>query len=59
MNPVPDADLSSLGEANFKWIVRTTADLAIAKARLARHAPALRWADLLGTGKPRAKRAKK
>ena len=59
MNPVPDADLSSVGEANFKWIVRTTADLAIAKARLARHAPALRWADLLGTSKPRTKRAKK
>ncbi len=58
MNPVPDADLGSVGAANFKWIVRATADLAIAKARLARHAPALRWADLLGTSKPRASRAK-
>jgi len=59
MNPVPDADLSSVGEANFKWIVRAVADLAIAKARLARHAPALRWADMLGTGRPTASRTKK
>ena len=59
MNPVPDADVSSVGEANFKWIVRAVADLAIAKARLARHAPALRWADLLGTNKPPTTRKKK
>jgi glutathione synthase/RimK-type ligase-like ATP-grasp enzyme len=59
MNPVPDSDVSSVGEANFKWIVRAVADLAIAKARLARHAPALRWADLLGTSKPTASRKKK
>jgi glutathione synthase/RimK-type ligase-like ATP-grasp enzyme len=59
MNPVPDADLSSVGEANFKWIVRAVADLAIAKARLARHAPALRWADMLGTGRAGARREKK
>jgi hypothetical protein len=59
MNPVPDAEVSSVGEANFKWIVRAVADLAIAKARLARHAPALRWADLLGTGRPKTVRKKK
>lgn len=59
MNPVPDADLSSVGEANFKWIVRAVAELAIAKARLARHAPALRWADMLGTGRAGARREKK
>jgi hypothetical protein len=58
MNPVPDADLSSVGAANFKWIVRATADLAIAKARLARHAPALRWANLLGTSKSGSSRVK-
>ncbi len=59
MNPVPDADLSSVGAANFKWIVRNVAELAISKARLARHAPALRWADLLGTSKASAARQKK
>jgi hypothetical protein len=48
-----------VGAANFEWIVRATADLAIAKARLARHAPALRWADLLGTSKPGSTRVKK
>jgi len=59
MNPVPDADLSSVGEANFKWIVRAVADLAIAKAHLSRHAPPLRWADLLGTSKAGTKTAKR
>jgi hypothetical protein len=59
MNPVPDADLGSVGEANFRWIVRNVAELAIVKARLARHAPALRWADLLGTSKTKAGRTKK
>ena len=59
MNPVPDAELSSVGEANFKWIVRAVADLAITKARLARHAPALRWADMLRTSKSGPKRSKK
>jgi hypothetical protein len=58
MNPVPDADLSSVGEANFKWFVRAVADLAIAKARLSRHAPALRWADLLGTSRAGVKKVK-
>lgn len=59
MNPVPDADLNSVGSANFKWIVHAVADLAIAKARLSRHAPALRWVDLLGSGKPQSNRKKK
>jgi len=51
MNPAPDADLHSVGAANFEWIIREVADLAIAKAA---HAPAppqeLRWfAFLAGT----------
>ena len=33
MNPVPDADLNSVGEANFEWIVRAVADMAIAKGQ--------------------------
>jgi hypothetical protein len=33
MNPVPDADVHSVGEANFEWIVEQTAMLAIARAR--------------------------
>lgn len=59
MNPVPDADLSSVGAANFEWIVRAVADLAIAKARLTRHVPQLRWAALLGAETARAQRTKR
>jgi hypothetical protein len=48
MNPAPDADLHSVGQANFDWIIKEVADLAIAKAA---HAPAppkeLRWATFL------------
>jgi hypothetical protein len=33
MNPAPDADLHSVGQANFDWIVDAVTDLAIAKAQ--------------------------
>jgi hypothetical protein len=67
MNPAPDADLQSVGQANFDWIVKEVADLAIAKAKLAPHVPELRWAALLGgatepvpkKGKKKAATAKK
>ena len=59
MNPAPDADLHSVGQANFDWIVREVADLAIAKAE---HAPAvpdeLRWATFLA-GTPALEPGKK
>jgi hypothetical protein len=48
MNPAPDADLHSVGQANFDWIVREVADLAIAKAQSAPQLPELRWAAFLG-----------
>jgi hypothetical protein len=35
MNPVPDADLCSVGEASFQWIVDAMARLAIRKAQAA------------------------
>jgi hypothetical protein len=35
MNPVPDADVHSVGEAHFAWIVDAVAELAIARARVA------------------------
>ena len=47
MNPAPDADLHSVGQANFDWIVKEMADLAIAKAKLAPRLVELRWASLL------------
>jgi len=52
MNPAPDADLHSVGQANFDWIVNAVADLAIAKAETAPHVPELRWASFLGAEKP-------
>jgi hypothetical protein len=59
MNPAPDADLHSVGQANFDWIVREVADLAIAKARKAPHVPELRWAAFLEAEEAAAKPAKK
>jgi glutathione synthase/RimK-type ligase-like ATP-grasp enzyme len=48
MNPAPDADLHSVGAANFEWIVREVADLAIAKANEAPRLLELRWSVFLG-----------
>ena len=44
MNPAPDADVKSVGEDNFRWMVKAMADLAIEKA-LADEKPAapFRW----------------
>ena len=59
MNPVPDADVHSIGQANFDCIVKEVADLAIAKANSAPHAPVLRSAAFLGGEAVKAKAAKK
>jgi glutathione synthase/RimK-type ligase-like ATP-grasp enzyme len=59
MNPAPDADLNSVGAANFEWIVREVADMAIAKARTAPHVPELRWSVFLGAKTVPGKAAKK
>jgi glutathione synthase/RimK-type ligase-like ATP-grasp enzyme len=48
MNPVPDAEINSVGQENFDWIVNEVADLAIAKAKSAPVPMELRWAALLG-----------
>ncbi|MGA7832859.1 MAG: hypothetical protein WCA21_18025 [Terracidiphilus sp.] len=58
MNPVPDADLHSIGQANFDWIVKEIADLAIAKAKSAPHLAELRGSTLLGVEVLRSKAAK-
>ena len=58
MNPAPDADRNSVGEANFEWIVREVADLAIAKAKQAPQVLDLNWASFL-KGAPAAKPARK
>ncbi|MCS6777335.1 MAG: hypothetical protein RMJ43_00625, partial [Chloroherpetonaceae bacterium] len=33
LNPAPDADYYSVGEANFRWFVDAMAELAVAKAK--------------------------
>jgi hypothetical protein len=59
MNPVPDADMHSVGQANFDWIVKEVADLAIARAKAAPHVPVLRGSAFLGAGSDFARGANK
>jgi hypothetical protein len=47
MNPAPDADLHSVGAANFEWIVNRVAELAVRKAMEPRLQPELRWSRFL------------
>jgi glutathione synthase/RimK-type ligase-like ATP-grasp enzyme len=42
MNPVPDADLQSVGAESFEWIVKAMANFAVKKARAVPQAQALR-----------------
>lgn len=59
MNPAPDADLHSVGQASFDWIVREVADLAIAKAKLAPHVLELKWSAFLNATPAASKKPKK
>ncbi len=59
MNPAPDADLHSVGKANFDWIVKEVADLAISKAQAAPKRLELRWYAFLGGTSPASAPAKK
>jgi hypothetical protein len=54
MNPVPDADVHSVGEANFEWIVAQTAALAMARARVGKRSGA-GSASVAGTKKRSAR----
>jgi glutathione synthase/RimK-type ligase-like ATP-grasp enzyme len=51
MNPAPDADVNSVGQENFDWIVNAVADLAVKKA-LSDESPSrdLRWSTFLSGG---------
>ncbi len=56
MNPAPDADVNSVGQENFDWIVNNVAELAVRKAK--QHtgkAPEYRWSAFLSgyTGQKR------
>lgn len=62
MNPVPDADITSVGQENFDWLVDEVAELAISKAKAAPVATEMYWAALLGAApavKAKAERAAK
>jgi glutathione synthase/RimK-type ligase-like ATP-grasp enzyme len=56
MNPAPDADLHSVGQANFDWIVREVSDLAIAKAKAAPKHLELKWSSFLNADAAPAKK---
>ncbi|HZQ23736.1 MAG TPA: hypothetical protein VFA89_13170 [Terriglobales bacterium] len=48
MNPAPDADVNSVGQANFEWIVNAVAELAVKKALSDESSTReLRWASFL------------
>src|SRR6202041_1500956 len=51
MNPAPDADLHSVGEENFHWIVDAVANLAVKKAKAAKpKTPDFHWSVYLSAG---------
>lgn len=47
MNPAPDADVNSVGQENFDWIVNNVAELAVRKAKQVAAAPEYRWSAFL------------
>jgi hypothetical protein len=48
MNPAPDADVNSVGQQNFDWIVNNVAELAVRKAKEYTGKPAeYRWSAFL------------
>jgi hypothetical protein len=60
MNPAPDADVSSVGQENFDWIVNAVAELAARKATSGESpAQELHWSSFLSGPKPSAKKKSK
>ncbi len=54
MNPAPDADRESVGEANFEWIINAVADMAIARAKTAPQPADFHWKTFLDGGAAKA-----
>jgi len=49
-NPAPDADINSVGEENFEWIVETASNMAIRRAKI--HKPGkdnLTWGEFVSS----------
>jgi hypothetical protein len=57
MNPAPDADVHSVGQESFDWIVDKVANLAIKKAQ-SPDKPQLSWASFLGSPSSKTPTAK-
>jgi hypothetical protein len=58
MNPAPDADVNSVGKANFDWIVNAVAEFAVKKALSGEvQAQELRWSAFLNGPQAEAKSA--
>ena len=48
MNPAPDAEITSVGQENFEWIVNAVAEMAVAKAQKSEKPyEEMRWASFL------------
>jgi len=53
MNPAPDAEVTSVGQQNFEWIVDAVAEMAVNKALNGQNpVEELRWAAFLNGPKP-------
>jgi hypothetical protein len=57
LNPAPDAEITSVGQENFDWIVNAVAEMAV-KMALSGENPAkeLRWAAFLNGAPAKEKR---
>jgi hypothetical protein len=57
LNPAPDAEITSVGQENFDWIVNAVAEMAV-KMALSGENPAqeLRWANFLNGTPTKEKR---
>ena len=48
LNPAPDAEITSVGQENFDWIVNAVAEMAIGMAQQpAKQVKAMRWEEFL------------
>ena len=54
LNPAPDADVHSVGDENFEWIVENMAQLAIDKALSGEPARELHWSRFLAAAEKKA-----
>src|SRR3954470_7877197 len=59
MNPAPDAELASVGEANHKWIVEAMTDFIFKKLKEGWDAPEFRWSAMLNPPPKKAAKGKK